>query len=170
MPSADSVPAETADLETAVRWDVSRVGLTSFIGFEVEAQVGDQRHRLRFTLNLPISGLPEDREDHIFCAILSNQGQFLRYLRVLLAERDDPVVWAEAFRGGSDGSGDGSGWADEAPLLKELVRALSRSPGKIDHIAQVVERLNSTSEGRAVLPEDFQRLWEAVIEARSELE
>ncbi len=162
--------AEAPGLETLVHWDVSRVALTAFMGFRVEARVDDQGHKLRFTLNLPISGVPDDREDHIFCAILHDKEEFLRYLRVLLAEPDDPALWAEAFRGDSSEGWGASAWVDEAPLLRDLVRALSRSPDKIDHIARVVERLKSTSQGRKVLPEDFQVLWQALIEARSELE
>ena len=167
---ADSDRVDTSELAISIGWDVSRVGLTSFMGFDVEACAEDQSHRLRFTLNLPISGLPEDREDHILCSILSDPERFLRYLRLLLAERDDPALWAEAFRGESGGRWRTSTQPDEVPLLKDLVRALSRSPDKIDHVAQVVERLQGTAEGREVLPEHFRLLWGAVVEARRELE
>lgn len=167
---ADGDSDDTPGLVASIRWEVSQLALTAFMGFEVEAHAEDHSHNLRFSLNLPIAGLPEDREDHILCSILSNPERFLRYLRVLLAERDDPALWAEAFRGRSAGRWGRSTQPDEVPLLRDLMRALSRSPDKIDHIAQVVERLRSTSEGRRVLPRDFQVLWEAVMEARRELQ
>jgi hypothetical protein len=171
-PSGMETPrAGTVGLEAPVVWDISRLGLTSFIAFEVEAQVEDQKHGIRFTLNLPISGLPRDREDHIFCAILSNQEQFLRYLRILLADRDDlSATWAETLGADSRPPWHMRAGVGETPLLRHLMRALSRSPERIDHIAGVVDRLQRTSEGRHVLPEDFRLLWEAVKEARSELE
>jgi hypothetical protein len=49
------------------------------------------------------------------------------------------------------------------------VRALSRSPEKIDRIAEIVEGLQRTPEGREVLPERFQPLWDAVMQARSKV-
>jgi hypothetical protein len=162
---------ETLDPEAPILWEVSRVGLTSFIAFKVEATVDDQNHAIRFTLNLPISGLPADREDHIFCAILSDRDRFIRYLRMVLMDREErSAMWGHTMTGGSGhGWGNWAGAAD-MPLLKELLQALSRSPDRIDHIASVVERLQRASEARDVLPEDFQLLWDAVKEARSELE
>jgi hypothetical protein len=152
-------------------WEVSPVGLTSFIAFEIEARVEDQKQTIRFTLNLPILGLPHDREDHIFCAILSNRDQFIRYLRLVLMDRNDgAAMWAEALTDGSGRGGEGRARPADIPLLRELVRALSRSPDRIDHIARVVDRLQRTPEGRDVLPEDFQLLWDVLKEARSELE
>jgi hypothetical protein len=148
---------------------ISRLALTSFIAFRVVACVEGAKHILRFVLNLPIEGLPEDREEHIFSAILSDQAQFLRYLRILLTDRDDAsVYWIDSL---SDESPIGwrVGLAAGVPLLKGLVRALSRSPDKIDRIAEIVAGLRETEKGREVLPEDFQVLWDAVMKARSEM-
>ena len=52
------------------------------------------------------------------------------------------------------------------PLLEELVRALSRSPEKIDRIERLVERLRRTEAGRAVLPNGFDSLWDKILQAR----
>lgn len=148
---------------------ISRLALTSFIAFRVVACVEGAKHILRFVLNLPIEGLPEDREEHIFSAILSDQAQFLRYLRILLADRGDAsVYWIDSLSDESP-SGWRIGLAAGVPLLKGLVRALSRSPEKIDRIAEIVAGLRKTEKGREVLPEDFQVLWDAVMKARSEM-
>ena len=150
--------------------EISQLSLTSFIAFQVIAYVGGAKHTLRFALNLPIEGLPEDRKEHIFSTILSDQIQFIRYLRILLADRGDAsAYWIDALGDESPG-----GWrialGAEMPLLKGLVRALSRSPEKIDRIAEIVTSLQKTSQGCEVLPEDFRALWEAVMKARSEIE
>jgi hypothetical protein len=171
--STQNVGTDTRNqpLETPVIWEVSRLALTTFIAFEIDADVAGRQHKLRFTLNLPITGLPQDREDYVFSAILSNQKQFLRYLRLLLADREElPAIWAATLTNGMDDRAQVGGRRAEIPLLKDLMRALSRDSAKIDQIAQVVERLQRTAEGRAVLPEDFQVLWDAVEQARGEIE
>ncbi|MGA2248812.1 MAG: phospholipase D family protein, partial [Verrucomicrobiota bacterium] len=39
--------------------------LTSFMAFDVKADVGKSTHRLRFVLNLPVEGLPSDRPEQM---------------------------------------------------------------------------------------------------------
>ena len=64
-----------------------------------------------------------------------------------------------------------SAWLMEsAGLLESLLNALARSPKSIDDAARLVERLGSTEEGKAVLPEGWDSLWSAVLEARTRLE
>lgn len=41
----------------------------------------------------------------------------------------------------------------------------SRSPGKIDQVTELVERLRATQEGREILPEGLEALWDAIQEA-----
>jgi len=148
--------------------NLSPLALTPFTAFEVVAQIEDHKHTLRFVLNLPISGIPESRKDHLFSEIIRDQAQFLRYLWLML--RDEAG-------GLPPGTGEGPGqiWrpisGDGAmPLLEALVRALSRSPEKLEHIAELVEGLQRTPEGRDLLPEGFEPLWEAVTKARSEMQ
>lgn len=149
--------------------EISRLALTSFIAFQIAASVNGSRYKLRFVLNLPIEGLPENRKEHIFCAILSDQAQFLRYLRILLADRDDvSAYWTNSLDDESPGQWR-MGLDADMPLLKGLVLALSRSPEKIDRIAEIVAGLQKTPKGHEVLPEDFEMLWQAVIESRGEI-
>jgi hypothetical protein len=149
--------------------NLSMLALTPFIAFEITAEVNRHRHALRFVLSLPISGVPESRIDHLYSAIISDRTQFIRYLLMMLGgEEGDPFQWADwigeksgcAWKAGANGA--------EVPLLEALVRALSRSPETIDRIAELVERLQRTTQGQQVLPEEFGTLWEAIIQARSE--
>jgi len=148
--------------------DLNLLQLTSFIAFHIEAKVGRSKQPIRFVMNLPVSGFPRQRDDHIISAILSDTTQFLRYLRFLLAEE---LGWLEVGgkRGGSFWGKDGrwvEGYDDQIPLLEDLVRAFSRSPEKIDQVTEIVDRLSATQEGRKVLPEGFEQLWQAIREAR----
>jgi hypothetical protein len=148
--------------------NLSLLSLTPFIAFEVVAHRREKKRVLRFVLNLPVSSMPESRDDHLLSAIISDRTQFLRYLRLILAEEKNLI-------GGYAGwlIPDGSESASpvmyselDVPLLEQLVRALSRSPEKIDRIAELVERLRRTPEGRAVLPDGFDTLWEIVLHTR----
>lgn len=147
--------------------NLSLLALTPFIAFEIVAQVGDGKHLLRFVLKLPISGIPENRDTYLINTIISDRERFLRYLWLILAEENQTwpqwmdMVSADKNKGRRAVSRDG-----ELPLLEVLLRALSRSPEKIQRIAEVVGQLQHTFEGVSVLPHNFSAFWEVVLEAQ----
>ena len=152
---------------------LSLVSLTAFIGFEVKAQVGKVKLIARFVFLLPISDLPQERDSAILSTILSDRTKFLRYLRLILMD-DSEIANAGLWTADAKRTGKSiSGWEDlEMPLLEELVHALSRSNetgGKIDRIAELVERLNCTQNGRTIIPSEFAALWQIILEARQEV-
>jgi len=161
------IPIEPTSWTTALNFPkVSILALTSFIAFEVTARVDDHKHALRFVLNLPIAGIPQGRSDRLFSAIISDREQFLRYLWLILAAEDTSLTqWIVDGARRSWGPALGG----VMPLLEMLMRALSRSPEKIDRIAELVEGLRRTPEGREVLPEGFEAFWEAVTQTRSDI-
>ena len=67
--------------------------------------------------------------------------------------------------------GSGSiGWSIEgAGLFETLLKALSRSPEVIDEVGGLVVRLRSTPQGREILPEGWDELWESISDARNQL-
>jgi hypothetical protein len=151
--------------------NLSCLALTPFTAFEVVARVSDHEHTLRFALNLPIAGIPVDRKAHLFSAIIADRAQFLRYLWVMLVSgTSDPSSWMDWIGKGTWHTWGATFGDTELPLLEALVRALSRSPEKIDRISELVEGLRCTPEGRRVLPEGFEMFWEAVINTRSEMQ
>ena len=148
---------------------ISLLGLTPFMAFSIRARCGEREHTLSFVRNLPITGIPQERTDHLFRAIIADRQGFLRYLWLILMAGEEEDVALVAATGAQ-----GSGWWREAidgelPLFEALVRALSRSPDKIDRIVEVVERLGRTSAGEEVLPEGFASLWETILQARSSM-
>lgn len=150
--------------------NLSILAVTPFIAFELTAQVQDRKHELRFVLNLPISGMPEGREDRLLASIISDRSQFLRYLWLILGEGEDgTAAWMNWMGGQAGAAARGSPEDAELPLLETLVRTLSRSPGKIERIGDLVERLKRTPEGQSVLPEGFEALWQAIVHTRSSI-
>jgi hypothetical protein len=150
--------------------DLTIISLTTFMAFDITCQVGKARHNTRFALNLPITGLPVERDGAILSKVLSDQGQFMRYLRLLLmddAQIAISVGWPSAT---GEKSSSQLGWENmEMPLLEELVKALSRSNalgGKIESIADLVERLKRSPEGQEIIPPEFDKLWQLILDAR----
>ena len=105
--------------------------------------------------------------DQIVAGILSDKDQFIRYLRLILAAEAGLILPT------SDGVGErvGGWWsrnAEDASLLEELLSALSRSPDKLDRIADVVERLRNAGRAEDVFPEGFIELWTSLEALRRE--
>ncbi|MGE5550804.1 MAG: hypothetical protein ACM3ZC_09775 [Bacteroidota bacterium] len=140
---------------------LSAASLTSFLAFRLGVETDGEKAGISFVLNLPATGMPEGRYQEILRRIVSDKGQFLRYLLFLLS--DDPGAHLLAcLRTQSGGVGaDGPLGGVDLPLLEELVKAYSRKPEKLAHISRLIDDLQSTEEGRAVLPEGFLEVWAA---------
>ena len=114
-----------------------------------------------------IEGGPEDRLDRVLARQFSDPESFLQFVALLLALAGaEGAVDAETLL---DGYRDSLGtWgAGGQGLLEVLLRSLSRSPHSIDDVARLVDRLRATNSGREVLPSGWNRLWDAVLDARS---
>jgi len=148
---------------------LSFAALTSFFAFSVTARSGELEKTDHFVLNVPVEGLPADREERLMLALLENRDQVLRYLLMLLFANDEQLagslaqVWDDR-----DGQKNGAGVL-ELPLFESLVRALRRDPSQLDGVARLVEDLRKTERGRKLLPKDFERVWEPVWKARATL-
>ncbi len=135
--------------------ECSASSVTGFIAFELKTHHPDVT--ARFVLNLPISGVPEERDSAILQTVISNQDGFIRYLLLLLGEN--------AASGLNTGSG--SGWAkwltrlaagEDIPLLEELTRTYSRHPERLSEISGLVRDLSQRSQN-GIIPKDFLSLW-----------
>jgi len=150
--------------------NISTVSVTSFMAFDLTLRSKELKHSAHFVLNLPMENVPEDRNDHILRTILSDRSRFLRYLILLLSEDDTTLTWLADLRRQAD-SGD-SGRAipllSESDLLEKLVRAYSRAPEKLRRVAALVDDLCKTPEGRQLLPEGFEELWQVIWKASLE--
>jgi len=160
LKSSNEQPINLSHPITSIRFkDLSLEQLTGFFAFKLKIKsIGDP---INFVLNLPVMGMPKNRDDRILQKIVSDKNNFIRYLLLLLFEGDYSYLASnidEKIRGSGKGKGK---WllGEEMPLFEELVRAYSRHPEKIDRIAELIKKLNKTEEGRKLLPEEFKRIW-----------
>jgi hypothetical protein len=155
--------------EVAFR-NISTVAITRFIAFELTGRSGDLKHSTRFVLNLPIDGIPDDRNGHILRRVLSDSNRFVRYLLLLLSE-DTASTWLTELRQQTDldRRGQATPMLGASDLTERLVRTYSRAPDKLDRVAKLVDELCKTPEGRELLPEGFEELWRVIWNARQEV-
>lgn len=139
---------------------------TGLVAFELEAT--EFAARLTFTLNLPVVGMPVDRDAQILRVIVDNKDRFLQYLRTLLEGIDgEQLPPTEAELVGLCGGSATTRSSLEAGLLEQLVRTKSRAPERLEGIRQLVDALRQTPEGLAIIPVDFQNVWNALSEEES---
>ena len=135
--------------------EFSASSVTGLIAFEIKTSHPDVS--ARFVLNIPVTGIPEERNSAILQTVISNQEGFLRYLLLLLGDGGLP---------GLD-PGSGSGFAkwlsrladgEDIPLLEELTRTYSRDPKRLSEISDLVRVLSQGSRNE-IIPEGFSELW-----------
>ena len=139
--------------------------ITSFFAFEGTLEIQGKAMALRFVLNVPLEGLPADREKRLLVKLLENREKVLAYLLLMLggAEVGGQVIDADSGGGG----GAEWGWsASREAVFEALVRSLHRSPEKLDDVAKLVEDLRSDEATRKLLPEGFGAIWDPIWAVR----
>lgn len=144
--------------------EFSASSVTGLIAFELQSN--DPEVTARFVLNLPVTGIPDERNSAILQTVINNQDGFIRYLVLLLG--DDSTVGLDL----SNGSGF-SKWlvqlaaGEDIPLLEELIRAYSRHPQRLEEISKLVQDL-SKGNSNTVVPNAFLELWDVFETASGE--
>lgn len=163
-------PPERADA-IAVFERVSFEALTAFFAFEIALREGPHEVRKRFAVTAELIGAPEDRKERLLRVLLKDRRRVLQLLfLILMGEGADVSAFARAARrDGADSPGTFGGW-DQGTLLEALLRSLSHNPRRIDDAARLIADLEKTPEGKDLLPEGLDEIWEPVWAARKALE
>lgn len=142
---------------------IAAADITGMTGFVLQ----EGKFVLRFALNLPIEGLPAERDQAIVRRVILNRDGFLRYLLLLLGDLGDG--------GSTGGRGDAGlgGWGHWGPgvgatLLEELVRAFSRDHDRLTAVKRLVERLTTQDGGEPIIPPEFISVWDVFQQALGE--
>lgn len=144
--------------------NVSYEALTTFVAVRIAIERDGVTASTCFAMNLPVIGMPADREQRLLLAMLSDRGRFLRFLLMLLKD-DGSSFGPGAGAGSSGGVVWGSGLSSTA-LLESLIQTFDRGPEKLDQIDRLVCDLRRTPEGMQILPDNFLDVWEPIWEAR----
>jgi hypothetical protein len=150
---------------------VSREGITSFFGVEVQATVGAASDAVRFVVNAELVGAPGGRADQVITQILTNRQDVLRYLLFLLADTSGGLAGlAELLGGATEGGGAWDVAGDGMPLFETLMRALTRDPDRLDHVAKLLDDLRDSNRADELVPPELDAVWAPIWAARQELD
>jgi hypothetical protein len=116
----------------------------------------------RFVVKLPLDGAPDDRREQLLRHMLGSTADVLRLIALLLA-RDDLTVGEFTQRAIEQvGSEPEPSYACGLPLLESLVQSLAEDPERLAAAHSLVEDLRRTEEGRKLLPQGFEAIWDPV--------
>ena len=146
--------------------DLSLDELSAFLAIEVQATIDGISKSKRFARTIQLSALPEDRLPRLIANMLRNRERFMHLLWLLLSP-DQDVSFGELSELLSKESSR-TEWGVELPgLLERMLETLASDPSKLDAVASLLEDLTKTQEGRELLGDDFQGVWEALWTVRA---
>jgi hypothetical protein len=142
--------------------DVSLADITPFV------VLAATERDLRATSVVPaqLIGDPEDRLDAVLARQVDSPEKFLRFLLLLLGLTGGDALLAV----GNETTASGSWMSGKAAVFELLARALADNRGSLVDLARIVDRLQQTEEGRAVMPQGFLALWTTVVKAQGMVE
>jgi hypothetical protein len=151
MPETSAVPVLS---EEVVRFAVdSPELLTGFVAFSM--QYGKSVYR--FTLNIPVVGMPEERRIFILRSVIRRSEDFIRYLLMLLGGEEHKLQWLRKL-------GDLAGWmkrssAGDPMLLESIVTAMASNPRQLIEVDQLVRDLQGGAGEEEIFPAGFLEFW-----------
>lgn len=156
--SVDEEQAILVDLPVTYRLPVTR--LTSFAAFVVSS---DRPHTepQRFALKLPIHGVPEERTARVLQSLIDSPERLLAFLRSLLGGLEELGHGGDLDELGTGAWARESGFEDDS-ILEDMLRAASRDPTRLIAVRKLIADLRRTPEGRQIVPDRLQAVWEAV--------
>ncbi|GAA5038806.1 phospholipase D family protein [Actinopolymorpha pittospori] len=159
---------EAAELALGVPVDASFAELAVFdvTPFVIITAQDDHGGRATTVVHAQLVGDPADRLDQVLARQIDTPEKFLRFLALLLGLGADHSMLIPA-----DGDASGGTWVTTGGLgiLELLMRALVDRPKQLDDLGRLVDRLRSTDDGDALLPEGFVEVWDVVAAVRREL-
>ena len=144
--------------------------LTAFFAFEVSLREGGDKVKKRFAVTAKLVGAPENRKERLLRSLLKDRRRVLQLLfLILMGEGADVSAFVEAVRRDDTDTQESFGGWDRTTLLEALLLSLSSNPRRIDEAARLISDLERTPEGKKLLPEGLNEIWEPVWAAREEL-
>jgi hypothetical protein len=162
--AVDATPL--ADGRTVTLKALPLASVTRFVAFRLTNEAGT----VRCVVNLPCESLPAGRNGAIVTSVVKDRGAFMRYVRLLLNDPDDPQSFLEELqkREASGGAGSSGFNGFESPILEDLVRAYSRHPERLELIGRRIDRIRKSPDADDIIPEEFLTTWEVFERALEE--
>lgn len=158
-------------LDTSLTWTMAPASVTPFIAVETTAEAGGERVTRRCVVKAILTGAVDGRRQDAVMSVLRSRDDVLRYLVLLLGDPGYDAMFA-ALAGVDDVAGSREGWtgADgtSVALLEPMIRAVGRDTEALARVAALVEELRALPNGRDLVPEGFDDLWDVIWQVHSE--
>ena len=130
-----------------------------------------------FCVQLPLEGAPEGRCEAVTAELLSDRERLLRFILLLLADEGQGDRMLDELVGllAEQHAGVTPPWAGAStefglPLLEPILRALHRSPERLDELDRLFRDLRAAGASTEdLLPASMQELWSVVLAVRAGL-
>jgi len=138
--------------------------MTSFIAFEIEIE--NKKHE--FVLNLDFINPLAERKDKILNIIISDQDKFIRYLYLMLQEKNglSSSLGKNLFKHLFDDYSS-MNKNNDLPIMEDIMRQLVDDVSVIDRIDKFIKKIKAENENSPKIPESFYDFWNTIIEVRS---
>jgi hypothetical protein len=146
--------------------------ITGFIALCIDLERdGHQAPSQRFVINIPVTGMPSNRDALLTAAMLANAEDVARYIMLLAGGANELPGSAGEFVLGPGASDlvDGKGQSVQEGLLESLVRALHSHPGGLDEIDKTMQDLRTAGVAEQRFPKEWDAIWQPIWQARKEL-
>jgi hypothetical protein len=163
MPLTSGRPGETI----ASFQKLTRQALTAFFAFEIHGRLNAVEQTAAFVLNLPLIGAPEGRKEDVLRSLLQDRRKLMRFMMLLLAGEGTPLpAFGPDAESAKDSSTSSTAGFSANGLFEMLLRALEEAPHRLDHLESLLTQLRKGKDGQAPLPDDFDSIWEPIIQHR----
>ena len=173
-PLADQI-LRPVDLRASPACSFRPTGLSSvtpFFALRLTGRTTSGQRHLDVTVRLPLDGAPDGRIEAVTAELLSDRERLLRFILVLLSEDSDvdrmldelSDLIGERRAGRSSSSGPAM---FGLPLLEPMLRALHRTPERLDEIDRLLADIRTAGGSTAdLLPPELEELWATVTAVR----
>lgn len=156
-PEAMRVFDRTAD-SLCADFTVNFDHLTAFLAIEVD----DGTKATRFVVPASLEGLPEDREGRLLRHLIGTTSRLLAYFLMLLSDDSMDRYELMQFLRRLNNSDTRDRTVAGLPMLETMLAAIRKDSARLGHVRSLVDDLRASEAGRALLPEGFETVWDAI--------
>ena len=132
---------------------ISKIDISEFF----KLTICDKEHTKRALIKIPISGMPENRQNEVISSIIDDETAFVKYVAFLLG---DDYVLIPSNPGHNGNSNDPKGIGQLKPeLYEKMLRAAQSNPKKLENVGFLIKNLSNDD----VIPKGFKEFYEAFL-------
>ena len=132
---------------------ISKIDISEFF----KLTICDKEHTKKALIKIPITGMPENRQNEVISSIIDDETAFVKYVAFLLG---DDYVLIPSNPGHNGNSNDPKGIGQLKPeLYEKMLRAAQSNPKKLENVGFLIKNLSNDD----VIPKGFKEFYDAFL-------